>query len=145
MAARRTLSALMIVLGAAAMAIGLSIYVFGAAWTAEAAMSLWDRALGRGPAAAAAAAFGPIFESELRFYAPFWVVYGAVLISTARDLPAKLHRIPALSALFFAGGVGRALAWMQAGAPHPAFIALMVIELVLPLIFIACWAIIRRV
>ncbi len=143
MIARRALSVLMIALGVAAIAIGLSIFLWGAAVTAHITEQLFDRAAGRG--GAPTETFGPIFESELRFYAPFWSVYGAILVSTARRFPERLGRVPALGALFFAGGVGRALGWMQAGPPHPAFVMLMVSELTLPLIFLALWALARRV
>jgi hypothetical protein len=143
MTASRILSALMIALGVAAIAIGLSIFLYGASHTAQIAEWMYDRTVGG--AAAPRETFGPIFESELRFYAPFWIVYGAILISTARNLPRRLGRVPGLSALFFAGGVGRALAWLQAGPPHPAFAMLMVSELILPLIFIILWQFARRV
>jgi len=142
MIARRALSVLMIALGVAAIAIGLSIFLWGAAFTAHLTEQLYDRAAGP---VASTETLGPVFESELRFYAPFWVVYGAILISTARRFPERLGRVPALSALFFAGGVGRALAWLQAGPPHPAFIGLMLSELTLPLIFLVLWALARRV
>ena len=137
MTAARALSGLMMVLGAAAIAIGLSIYLFGAGFTGAATAQLFDRATG---VAHPLERFGPTFESELRFYAPFWIVYGGVLIATARDLPQHLGRVPALSALFFAGGVGRALAWLQIGPPHPAFLGLMTSELALPPVLVGLWA-----
>ena len=142
MTASRVLSILLAVLGVAAIAIGLSIFLMGAAHTAHVTEWMYDRVAG--PTGASSETFGPIFESELRFYAPFWIVYGAVLIVTARDLSHRLRWVPALSGLFFAGGVGRALACLQVGAPHPAFVMLMAIELVLPLIFLALWAWARR-
>ncbi len=64
---------------------------------------------------------------------------------TARDLSRHLGRFPALSAHFFAGGVGRALAWSQVGPLHPAIVARTASKLVLPLVFIAFCAITRRV
>jgi hypothetical protein len=88
--------------------------------------------------------FGPTVESELRFYAPFWIVYGGLLIAAARDLRRRVQWVLPLSAVFFAGGVGRALAYVQSGPPHPAFVALMAIELALPLVFVALWAMARR-
>jgi hypothetical protein len=39
-----------------------------------------------------------------------------------------------LMGLFFIGGVGRALSHMFVGTPHPAFIGLMVVELVAPVL-----------
>jgi Domain of unknown function (DUF4345) len=48
-----------------------------------------------------------------------------------------------LSSVFFAGGVGRALAYVFTGPPHPAFVVLMATEFVLPVIFIGLWAAVR--
>jgi hypothetical protein len=84
--------------------------------------------------------FSATADSELRFYAPFWIAYGAILILTARDLRRLRARVPLLSGMFFAGGVGRAIAYWRAGPPHPAFVALMVIELILPLLFMLLWS-----
>lgn len=88
---------------------------------------------------------GPVsgVDSELRFYAPFWMAYGLLLIATARKLNLHLSRVPLLSALLLAGGIGRSLAYVFTGPPHPAFVVLMIIEFVLPAIFIGLWAVVR--
>ena len=65
--------------------------------------------------------------------------HGLVLLHIARRLPATLGWIPPTAALFFLGGIGRAISWLAVGAPHPFFLLLMVIELVLPLVFLALW------
>jgi hypothetical protein len=78
-------------------------------------------------------------DSELRFYAPFWGAYGLVLLAIARDMSAKLRYVPTMALLFFVGGVGRGLSYISVGAPHPFFIALMAVELLLPLLFVALW------
>lgn len=68
-------------------------------------------------------------DRELRFYAPFWGTYGVLLLAAARDLPHWMKYVPALSAVFFAGGAGRALSLATVGAPHPVFTLLMAIDL----------------
>lgn len=137
-----TLRLLLAVLGAAAVAIGLSIVLLGAQATAEVAERQFDLLSG-----AAHPLTGPwpaTMDSELRFYAPFWVAYGLLLLDAARDLRARLAHVPWLAAVFFAGGVGRALSLAAVGPPHPAFSLLMATELVLPPILLALWWRVRR-
>ncbi len=124
-------------LGLAAVAIGLSIFLLGADATARASvnvlrvvMPVADDVIGLAE---------PDADSELRFYAVFWIAYGITLIGTARNLLATLWRVPWLAGLFFAGGVGRVLSYLAVGAPHPLFLTLMVVELVLPAVFIGFW------
>jgi hypothetical protein len=139
--AARILAILLIVLGLSAVSIGFSIFLTGAAHTGEMTTQLYDHLtrISHG----SAPLDGPTVDSELRFYAPFWIAYGAMLMTTARKLNVYLYRVPLLSAVFFAGGVGRGLAYVFTGPPHPAFVVLMVTEFVLPVIFIGLWAAIR--
>ncbi len=85
-----------------------------------------------------------VMDSELRFYAPFWGAYGITLLAIAR-YPARYRRlvIPA-TATFFIGGIGRAISWAEIGPPHPFFLSLMAIELVLPTVIIGLWMAVRR-
>jgi Domain of unknown function (DUF4345) len=139
--AARFLAILLIVLGLSAILIGLSIYLTGAPHTGEITTQLYDRLTGISHGSAPLD--GPTVDSELRFYAPLWIAYGAMLIVTASKLKLYLNRVPLLSAVFFAGGVGRGLAYLFTGPPHPAFVVLMVTEFVLPVIFIGLWAVAR--
>jgi hypothetical protein len=132
-----SLQILLAALGVAAVAVALSILLLGAATTAAFTEAQFDALTrghhphtGRWPAT---------MDSELRFYAPFWGAYGLLLLHVARGLPGKLSRVPPLAALFFAGGVGRAISYIAVGAPHPAFTLLMAIELVLPPVLLALW------
>ena len=136
--AARILAILLMVLGLSAILIGLSIYLTGASHTGEITTQLYDHLTRMSQSSAPLD--GPTVDSELRFYAPFWIAYGAMLIATARKLKLYLNRVPLLSAVFFAGGVGRGLAYVFTGPPHPAFVVLMVTEFVLPMIFIGLWA-----
>ena len=139
--AARILCILLIVLGLSAILIGLSIYLTGASNTGEITTQLYDHLTHMSHRSAPLD--GPTVDSELRFYAPFWMAYGAILVATARKLKLYLNRVPLLSAVSFAGGVGRALAYVFTGPPHPAFVVLMVTEFVLPVIFIGLWAAVR--
>ena len=125
------------ILGVAAVAICLSIVILGPAATAGLSETLFDALTGTPHPASGV--WPATMDNELRFYAPFWGAYGLVLLHVARRLPATLSWIPPTAALFFVGGVGRAISWYAVGAPHPFFLLLMAIELVLPAIFLALW------
>ena len=144
-ARRPSLMALAILLGAlgvAAVLIGLSVLLLGPGPTAAFTEAQYD--LVTGGAHPATGAWPATMDSELRFYAPFWAVYGLVLLDAARNLPARLPRVPLLAGLFFVGGLGRALSYATVGPPHPAFVMLMATELIAPPIFLALWARARR-
>ena len=138
---RLVLQILLIALGAAAIAIGSSIFLIGPTVTGATNEALFNAMTG---GAAMSPPFTPTADSELRFYAPFWVLYGAVLVWVARGLAVRLSWVPGLAALFFAGGVGRLISLLAVGPPHPAFTMLMVIELVLPGVVLGLWALLRR-
>jgi hypothetical protein len=140
--ARVVLQGLMIALGVAAIAIGLMIFIPGPTFTAGLTEKFFVAFTG--DHASATPPFSPTVDSELRFYAPFWITYGAVLIWVARRLRQRIAWVPGLAVLFFAGGVGRAIAYMVAGAPHPAFVGLMCVELGLPIVFVVLWVLARR-
>jgi hypothetical protein len=132
-----TLRVLYALLGVVAVGICLSIVVLGPAATAGASEALFDALAGTNHPKTGA--WPPTMDSELRFYAPFWGAYGLVLLHIARRLPATLGWVPPTAALFFAGGVGRAISYGALGAPHPFFVLLMALELGLPVIFLALW------
>ena len=137
-----TLRILLGALGVAAILICLSIVILGTqstAWSAERAYS----ALTHWP--------GPLSEpwpatmdSELRFYAPFWGAYGFVLLRLAYEPSERIGWVPWLAALFFAGGLGRAISYLSVGPPHPFFVLLMAIELALPPVLVLLWLWVRR-
>ena|ERR1700730_14192377 len=138
---KRILQGLMITLGLAAIGIGLMIFVLGGGTTGHLTELAFNYLTGAnhkltGP-------YSPTVESEMRFYAPFWITYGGLLIYVARDLSRHATWMPLLCGVFFAGGAGRVIAYFTAGPPHPAFTVLMVIELVLPLVFVALWVRVR--
>ena len=136
------LRVLLALLGVTAIAICLSIVFLGPSWTVGFFEAQFDWLTGSshpptGP-------WPATMDNELRFYAPFWGAYGLVLLAVARDLPNKLRLVPPLAALFFIGGVGRALSYVFAGPPHPFFTLLMAMELILPVVFLALWRATKR-
>jgi hypothetical protein len=132
-----TLRLLLGLLGAVAVLICASIMIAGAeatAWTAEKLFSALTAS--RAPLSEA---WPPTMDSELRFYAALWGAYGVVCLTVARDLANRASLVPWLAGVFFLGGVGRLLSLVTIGTPHPFFIFLMWVELVLPLILVLLW------
>ena len=132
----------LVLLGASAVAIALSIIILGAEVTASGAERVFDAALGR--KGDLGEHWPATMDSELRFYAALWGAYGLVLLNTAWQLPQSLSRVPWLMAVFFTGGVGRALSRAMLGAPHAFFTMLMVIELCFPVLVVGLWLGARR-
>jgi len=139
--ARVTLQVLLLVLGVSAIAIGSSIFLLGATFTGGQAETVFNLMTG---GTVLSPPFTATADSELRFYAPFWVLYGAALVWVARGLETRRRWVPPLAGLFFAGGLGRLISLLAVGPPHPAFSGLMAIELVLPPVFFTLWLALRR-
>jgi hypothetical protein len=130
------------VLGVGAVGIGTSMFLLGAETTALFFASL-NAALWSQPDEIADLST-PNVDSELRFYAVFWVTYGVFVVRTAHNLSKHLQLVPLLAGLFFAGGIGRLLSLLLIGEPHPLFVRLMIVELILPLFLIWMWAGVNR-
>ena len=77
---------------------------------------------GRPPANAA-------MESELRFYAAFYVAYGLTALRVAGRADRDTASARALAGALFLAGAGRAGAWLTTGRPTTAQLALLAIEL----------------
>lgn len=132
----RLFSVAFMALGVSAMAIGAAIFLFGAQPTADFFAAAFAYMSGNDQRPALG---GADMDNELRFYAVFWIAYGAFVVMTARRPDIHKARVPLLLALLFAGGVGRALGVAASGWPHPMFVSLMTIELVLPPALYALW------
>ena len=74
----------------------------------------------------------PSVESELRFFAAFWIAYGAAALYVAPRAVREIHAVRALALFLFLGGIARAVAWIADGRPHPLFVILLALELLLP-------------
>jgi len=79
-------------------------------------------------------------DSELRFYATFFLAYGVGVLWLAWHFPRHHRAIPPMLILFFAAGLARGLSWLASGAPHPLFQVLLAIELLAPPLL---WALYR--
>jgi hypothetical protein len=71
-------------------------------------------------------------ESELRFYAAFYVAYGLAVLRAAPRADDDAVAVRALAGALFLAGLARAGAWRAAGKPHPGQRALLAIELAGP-------------
>lgn len=74
----------------------------------------------------------PSVESELRFYAAFYVAYGLVALRVAPRADRDTAAVRALAGALLLAGLGRAGGWLAVGRPHGLQIALLVIELGAP-------------
>lgn len=75
-------------------------------------------------------------DSEMRFYAVWYVGAAVVLLRSVPRVEFAGGAIRAIAVLFFIGGCSRALSWAVNGAPHVVAQVLMVFELVLPVVIL---------
>ena len=71
-------------------------------------------------------------DSEDRFYATLFAAYGVALLWCIRDLERKSMAVYFLAATFFVGGLARLVSVAAAGPPITFFIAMTVLELLIP-------------
>jgi uncharacterized membrane protein HdeD (DUF308 family) len=83
-------------------------------------------------------------DSEMRFYAVWYVVAGVFLLRATRRVESEAWTIRLIAAAFFVAGCSRILSWVAVGRPHFSQLILMVIELILPLIVIPWQASVAR-
>ncbi len=76
-------------------------------------------------------------ESELRFYAAFYVAYGLAALRVAPRAHRDVAGVRALAGALFLAGVARGGGWLSTGRPHPAQRVLLGIELALPPLVVA--------
>jgi hypothetical protein len=74
----------------------------------------------------------PSVESELRFYAAFYVAYGLVALRVAPRADRDTATVRALAGALLLAGLARAGGWRAVGRPHRLQLALLVIELGAP-------------
>jgi hypothetical protein len=75
-------------------------------------------------------------DGEDRFYAGLFGAFGLAAIWCARDVERKQVYVSALAAAFLIGGIGRLISFIVVGRPHPFFLAMLVVELVLPVLMV---------
>lgn len=78
----------------------------------------------------------PTSNGEDRFYAGLFLCYGVALLWCARDAQDKQVYVNLLATVLFVGGIGRLLAVVLVGTPHPFYLAMLAVELVLPVLMV---------
>ncbi|MEL6473429.1 MAG: DUF4345 family protein [Pseudomonadota bacterium] len=139
----RILSFILIVLGLVVAAASLSTFFLGAADTARIIERGYTWAavqLGHADIQCYTAFYPAGSEGTHRALAPLWFLFGTALLSTGWDLDGRADLVPVLSSILFMGGAGRAMAYVDTGAPHPAFVVLMALELALPIVIMTFWS-----
>ena len=86
----------------------------------------------------------PNVESELRFYAVWWIGAGLFLAWLAPRVTERTLELRVFFALLFLGGVSRVLAAIDTDWPSTGQSVLLGLELVLPVVFIAWQARVTR-
>jgi hypothetical protein len=71
-------------------------------------------------------------DSEDRFYATLFLAFGVVLLWCCKDVERKANVVHFLMLTFFVGGLARIVSILAVGLPNDFFIAMTVLELVLP-------------
>ena len=78
----------------------------------------------------------PNLESELRFYAVWWIGAGLFLAWLAPRVEERTLELRVFCALLFLSGISRGLAALATDWPSTAQLILMGLELVLPVVFV---------
>ena len=77
-------------------------------------------------------------DSEDRFYAVLFGAFGVALMWCTKDIETKSTFVYFLAVTFFIGGLARLISVAAVGWPHPLFIFLTLLELIIPVYMI--WA-----
>jgi hypothetical protein len=81
-------------------------------------------------------------DSDMRFYALLFAAYGLTFVWCAADITTRARIANGLGAIFFAGGLARLLAWALTGQPNWFYVAMIPVELIIPLLN---YALIRQI
>jgi len=114
----RTLKYLSLTMGLVCVAIGLFHFALGI-----------DSVPGEGSA-------GATVDSRERFYGAIFFGYGLAWQWAARQRPIPATVVRWLTGIFLLGGLGRLVSMVAHGQPHWFQVGLMVLELVLPAVFL---------
>ena len=82
----------------------------------------------------AAGSPGPNVDSELRFYAAWYVAGGVALLRVARRPESEAAVLHLVCAALLLGAAGRVVSWASTGRPSMAFVVLLAIEVAIPLV-----------
>jgi len=73
-------------------------------------------------------------DNELRFFAMFWIAYGAFCFWVARNIAEQYFFVPFIALVFFLGGMGRLISILSVGPPASILIPAMILEFVIPIV-----------
>ncbi len=83
-------------------------------------------------------------DSELRFYAAWYVLAGILLLRTVRRVESEALIIRLVFATLFVTGLARVISIVVVGTPHVFALVLLALELVLPTVVIPWQAMVAR-
>ncbi len=72
-------------------------------------------------------------DSEDRFYATLFGAYGVALLWCVKDVEQKSRVVYFLLVTFFVAGLARVVSIAEVGLPDPFFVAMLALELVIPI------------
>lgn len=73
----------------------------------------------------------PALDSEIRFFAAFWLGYGWLVWWTNSNLEKRHQFVPILVFLMLLGAGGRVLSWLMVGRPIDAMVTALGVEVVM--------------
>lgn len=76
-------------------------------------------------------------DSQERFFAGLFAVYGVAWIWVARQSPIPGIAVRFLAAGLLVGGLGRVASLIDSGQPHPFWIVMLAVEILIPALFFA--------
>ena len=69
-------------------------------------------------------------DNEIRCFAAYWAAFGCVCVWASQQIEQRLSLVTPLVAVFFIGGVGRAISVLVSGWPPTYFVVVMAFELI---------------
>ncbi|QCH23906.1 DUF4345 domain-containing protein [Mycobacteroides salmoniphilum] len=76
-------------------------------------------------------------DSQERFFSGLFAVYGVAWIWVARQSPIPGIAVRFLAAGLLVGGLGRVASLIDRGQPHPFWIVMLAVEILIPALFFA--------
>lgn len=134
----RALQGLLIFFGGAVALSAIGNFTLGPADMARMMERVWG--FFSGDPNCVTAFYPPGADGTIRSLAPLWLVFGVFTASIAFDLRRRIDFVPIVASIIFVGGVGRFVSYVDVGAPHPAFFALMGFEVLVPAIMMALYS-----
>lgn len=88
--------------------------------------------------------FSASVDSEFRFFAAWYLAAGLLLLRATPRLEAAAFEVRFVGITFFVAACGRVLSMVDVGAPHAFYVALTVIEFLIPFVIVPGQAMVAR-